>query len=456
MSAKFRLALAAGKSINTLVNIVDKSRGSNLSGEKALLLDSKMLSHFKGVDPSKVLFITGTNGKSTTNNLLNHILKDNGFKVISNLEGANLLAGVTTSMIKASSLSGRVDADYYLFETDERFLPIIREQLPAANILITNLQKDQVQRNGDPDYIYRHLEKAFRGGVPRMFINNDEPRSASLAKYSERSVSYGSEKHSQAFTKGESYVTMPCPVCRQKIDFEYYNTDGIGSFKCAHCGYESSKEADYTVRDIDFESGTFTVQGVKFSMPYNTPYMIYNYAACVAVAHEMCGISIEDCAKSFGNFKNVGGRIQVMRYKGKTIKYMRIKQENPETFQSSINEMANDPSRKMVALGLAPLVDFVPHYAVSFYAYDCDFSKLVEGDVEKYFCFTDAVCYDTANRLIYEGVDKDIISIADNEDPEQIFKEIEQAETDNVYLITWLHTYENMEKYLKKEGAEFE
>ena len=81
---------------------------------------------------------------------------------------------------------------------------------------------------------------------------------------------------------------------------------------------------------------------------------------------------------------------------------------------------------------------------------------MVKSDVEKYFCFTDAVCYDTANRLIYEGVDKDIISIADNEDPEQIFKEIEQAETDNVYLITWLHTYENMEKYLKKEGAEFE
>jgi hypothetical protein len=100
----------------------------------------------------------------------------------------------------------------------------------------------------------------------------------------------------------------------------------------------------------------------------------------------------------------------------------------------------------MVALGLCPLVDMIPHYANSFYAYDCDLSKLVESDVEKYFCFSDHVCYDTANRFIYEGVDPSMISVADTEDVNVIFKEIEEAETDNIYLITWLHTYEHMEE----------
>ena len=131
---------------------------------------------------------------------------------------------------------------------------------------------------------------------------------------------------------------------------------------------------------------------------------------------------------------------------------MRIKQENPETLQTSINVMASDPKRKMVALGLCPLVDMIPHYANSFYAFDCDLSKLVQSDVEKYFCFSDRVCYDTANRFIYEGVDPSLIKIEDSENVDVIFKEIEEAETDNIYLITWLHTYEHMEKFLKKEG----
>ncbi len=456
MSLKFRLALSMGKGINGLINLVDKSRGTNLSGEKALGVDPAFVSHFKGIDPSKVLFITGTNGKSTTNNLVNHILREHGLKVVSNLEGANLLAGVATTLIKNSTGSGKVDADLYVFETDERFLPLIREQLPAANILITNLQKDQVQRNGDPDFIYRHLQKAFESGVPRLFYNNEEPRSASFAETADSTVSFGVTGHRRAFRKNGSYVTMPCPRCRHRLNFGYYNTDGIGPFYCRNCGYESGKEPDYLVTDVDFESRTFRIRGVEFKMPYDSPYMLYNYAAAVAVAKELAGIEIEESAAYFETFKNVGGRFQILHYKGKTIKYMRIKQENPETFQSSINVMAQDHERKMVALGLCPLVDLIPHYANTFYAYDCDFSKLARSDVEEYFCFSERVCYDTANRLIYEGVDKNLITCRDTEDVQVIFDEISRAETDNIYLITWLHTYEAMEKYLKKEGAEIE
>jgi len=449
---KFYLALWFAKLINFMISIVDKSRGTNLAGEKAMKIDPQMVSHFKGIDPEKVLFITGTNGKSTTNNLINHIFKSNGKTVVSNLEGANLIFGVCTALIKASSLGGRVKADFFIFETDERYVPVIRKQLPAANLLITNLQKDQVQRNGDPDYIYRKLKEAVSGGDIRLFLNNDEPRAKSFEDDGREVVTYGAEKHSEAFNKGDSYVTMACPKCHHKIVFDYYNTDGIGRFHCENCGHSSNDAADYSVTDADFINRKFKIGGVEFHMPYDTPYMIYNYAAAAAIAKELGGISLEDAAKSFTSFKNVGGRFEILNFKGKTIKYMRIKQENPETLQTSINVMANDPERKMVALGLCPLVDMIPHYANSFYAYDCDLSKLVNSDVEKYFCFSDHVCYDTANRFIYEGVDPAMISVADTEDVNVIFREIMEAETDNVYLITWLHTYEHMEKYIKEEG----
>lgn len=450
---RFFPALLLGKLLNLAINIIDKNRGSNFSGQWAMKLDPMMLKHFKGVDTSKVLFITGTNGKSTTNNLVNHILRQNGKTVVSNLEGANLIYGLATSLIKASNIFGKVRADFFVFETDERFLPLICEQLSAENLLITNLQKDQVQRNGDPDFIYRRIKNVVEGRGMRLFLNNEEPRAKSFDTYAKEVVSFGAGKHSESFKKNGSYVTMACPKCHRKITFEYYNNDGIGSFRCKNCGHSGSEKADYSVENTDFERRKFTLRGTEFRMPYDTPYMLYNYSAAVAVAEKFAGIAPEDAAKAFDTFKNVGGRFEILRYKGKTIKYMRIKQENPETLQTSINVMASDTERKMVCLGLCPLVDLIPHYANTFYAYDCDFGKLIKSDVERYFCFSERVCYDTANRLIYEGVDPSKIEVADTEDVETIFRQIENAQTDNIYLITWLHTYEHMEKYIKKEGG---
>lgn len=448
---KFYIALWLAKIINVLINIIDKSRGSNFSGEKALKIDPRMVEHFKGIDCSKVLFITGTNGKSTTTNLVTHVFRNSGKKVVANLEGANLLSGVATVLAKEASLTGRLKADFYIFETDERYLPLVYDQLPAENIMITNLQKDQVQRNGDPDYIYRKVMKAIDGSA-RLFLNNEEPRTKSFDRFSERVVTYGATRHEESFTKDETFPTMACPVCRHKITFDYYNNDGVGAFHCDNCGHRSEEVADYTVTDVDFANRKFKLAGVEFDMPYDSPYMLYNYAGSLAVAKELGGIEPGEAVEAFRTFKNVEGRFEMLKYKGKTIKYMRIKQENPETLQTCINVMASDSSRKMVCLGLCPLIDLIPHYANSFYAFDCDLSKLVESDVEKYFCFSDRVCYDTANRLIYEGVDKSMISIADTEAVDVIFKEIESVETDNIYLITWIKTFHHMEKYIKEEG----
>ncbi|MEG2785810.1 MAG: MurT ligase domain-containing protein [Anaerovoracaceae bacterium] len=448
---KFYIALWFAKLINLLINIIDKSRGSNFSGEKALKIDPNMVAHFKGIDFSKVVFITGTNGKSTTTNLITHIFRTNGKKVVANLEGANLLSGIATILSKEASITGKLNAEFYFFEIDERYLPVVYKQLPAENIMITNLQKDQVQRNGDPDFIYRKLTKTMDNKA-RLFLNNEEPRTKAFDDLGKEIVTYGVEKHAESFTKDDTFPTMACPKCRHKIVFDYYNNDGVGRFHCENCGHKSDDVADYTVTDADFENMSFKLEGTTFKMPYDSPYMCYNYGGALAIAKEVGGISPEEAAVSFGQFKNVGGRFEILKYKNKTIKYMRIKQENPETLQTCINVMAADQSPKMVCLGLCPLIDLIPHYANSFYAYDCDLKKLVNSNVEKYFCFSDKVCYDTANRFIYEGVDKSLISIADTEAVDVIFKEIESVETDNIYLITWIKTFTHMKKYIEQEG----
>ena len=312
MDFRFFRAIITGKIGNIAISMIDKSRGTIWAGKKALDIDPELLTHFTGVDPQRVIFVTGTNGKSTVSNMITHILRKKGYKVISNSEGANLTTGVAAALVKKVSLAGSVKADYCVFETDERYLARIREQLPCANLLVTNLQKDQVQRNGDPDFVYRKIaDVAGRYGM-RLFLNGDEPRSCSLADRSDKVVFYGVNRHSQAFQKDQTFVTLPCPKCHSRIRFSYYNNDGMGGFRCDRCGYSNNNgraSADYTVTDTDFESGTFRIGEADFNMPYKQTYMLYNYAAATAVCKELAGISEEESAEAIKSFKVPEGRI---------------------------------------------------------------------------------------------------------------------------------------------------
>ena len=67
---RFLLTLWICKFIAFAVNLVDKKRGSNYSGKIAIRLMPDFVARFKKIDYDKVYFISGTNGKSTTTNLL--------------------------------------------------------------------------------------------------------------------------------------------------------------------------------------------------------------------------------------------------------------------------------------------------------------------------------------------------------------------------------------------------
>ncbi len=294
-----------------------------------------MIRKFKGVDCLRMLFITGTNGKSTTNNPYIIFLR----KAVT-MWCQTLRAPISWQVLQRRSLEirqlfGKVKGDFFIFEVDERYLASIFALLPAKNILVTNLQKDQVHRNGDPDFIYRKISPVIQK-AQRVFLNGDEPRSFALSSLNPVHITYGVEKHSEAFMKDDTFPTMACPVCRSKIEFDYYNNDGMGGFHCSSCGLKQG-EAAYKAENISFSDKTFTMDGITFKMPYDIPYMLYNYAAAIAVAREIGGIPTDAVARAFDNFKNVGGRYEVLEFEGKTIKYMRIKQENPETLQTSLN-----------------------------------------------------------------------------------------------------------------------
>ena len=96
--------------------------------------------------------------------------------------------------------------------------------------------------------------------------------------------------------------------------------------------------------------------------------------------------------------------------------------------------------------------DFLPHYANTFYFFDCSFKNIATTPVEKYIVFSKTVCYDVANRMIYDGANKENIEIIDEEDIEIILKKMDELKTNNIYILTGMKPYKKIKNFLEREA----
>ena len=434
---RFYLAFYIARLAAWVIRRVARDRGTNLPGEIALRIDPDFVSHIKGVDPSKAVFITGTNGKSTSTNLIHHILSHSGCSVCSNLKGANLLAGVATALMEDCSLSGRLKKDYIVMETDERYLRFIRRQLPAKYLCVTNIQKDQAQRNGEPSFIRNKIAQVLDGSVT-LFVNHDEPNAYSLRDLAGRTVSYGADENSCSFRKDDDFfaVSVPCPCCHNPVEFQAYNIDNIGPFRCPVCGFGEG-EADYVARDVDFEGKRFSVDGHDYAFHFNTAYFLYCYVLAVGVATEL-GIPREKIAAALEQFDDIRGLVETRELAGKQLHYIKIKQENSETLQSALNLTATDPHEKDLLIYHTEFIDLFPPYANSFYFYDCDFRGVLRSGVGKWVCMCQTLSRAIATRFLYDGYDEKHMILLPDSREETIRSVMESMHTEDAYLIAEL------------------
>jgi len=87
--------------------------------------------------PQGAVVVAGTNGKTTTTRMLSAILRQAGLTPLHNREGANLLSGVTTTLVTNASLTGVPHGDIGLFEVDEASLPaVVRQVQPRVALLL--------------------------------------------------------------------------------------------------------------------------------------------------------------------------------------------------------------------------------------------------------------------------------------------------------------------------------
>ena len=80
-------------------------QGVTWAGKIALKIDPSILHDLAGQVRKDIFIVCGTNGKTTTNNMLCAAIEKEGYKVICNHTGSNMLNGVVAAFVLGAQAS---------------------------------------------------------------------------------------------------------------------------------------------------------------------------------------------------------------------------------------------------------------------------------------------------------------------------------------------------------------
>ena len=312
---KNHFILLITKIIYLFLKILGKN-GGNFLGKLAFDWNPNIFKYFKIDCP--IIAVTATNGKTMTNNAIAHVFKTADKKVISNTEGNNMETGILSTLIKSSSLRGKINADYLIFEVDEGYVPIIFKDLHLDTLIILDFFRDQLDRNGEVESLILKINEFLKTYTGNLILNNDDPNVARLgqANPENKNIYYFSVDKYEFATEEikEAGEGKFCPFCDERLQYEYYQYSHIGKFKCPNCDY-GNNEIYKLATNIDLKNRTFQIDDITYQTKFNSIYNIYNFTAVISCA-SLYNINTDIIKQSVSEFVLNNGRLEELEING--------------------------------------------------------------------------------------------------------------------------------------------
>ncbi|MCU1514768.1 MAG: UDP-N-acetylmuramyl tripeptide synthetase, partial [Microbacteriaceae bacterium] len=168
--------------LGRLVRVLTRLRGggSALPGWVLLKFSPDFLRHAVERLPLGVVVVTGSNGKSTTTNMLATILKQHGLSVFTNSAGGNVPQGIASGMLSSVGLNGRLRQEIAVLEIDEGHGPALVTKLRPSSALLLNIQIDQLYRFAEPDRVYGMLRSIASSATEHVVVNASDENLSTL------------------------------------------------------------------------------------------------------------------------------------------------------------------------------------------------------------------------------------------------------------------------------------
>lgn len=385
------------------------SRGSATPGMYARRLCPDVIALLAAQVRKGIVVVCGTNGKTTTNNLINTALEKAGYRTVCNTAGANMLNGIAAAFCKSAGLFGTLRADYACIEVDEANLPLFFAQAKPDFIVVTNLFRDQLDRYGEIDLTAQLLKKAFdMAPDARLILNADDPVTSVFGQ-GRHALYYGTQSDPAMLAVEEIRDGSNCQKCGAPLEYAYYLYGQIGRYHCPSCGYENP-EAAYCADNIKIENGVlhFDVRCGGFVSHAESEvtglYHVYNMLMAYA-ALDLFGVDKKSILSVLCAQKPEPGRMSRFEIGGKSVYLLLSK--NPTGFNQSVTTVINDAREKDVMLVLNDKPQDGEDIS---WIWDVDFETLGRADIGCY-TVTGTRRYDMFLRLKYAGYDTKKVTV---------------------------------------------
>lgn len=350
MGIKSSVATGLGKSSSWLLKNVAHRQASQLPGRVALSLDSDILSKLSQKPREGSIVVCGTNGKTTTNNIIAQAIEDSGQEILCNRAGANMLAGVVACLLPKRT------CDWAILESDELSTINILPSLKPQYLVLLNLFRDQLDRAGEIDHVQDTIYKALVATRDTcVVVNADDPLCYNVAyrakKCGNKVVTFGIDECFQE-AHGDISETHFCQLCESEIIYEYRHYAQLGKYRCSGCDF-CRPELDFAARNVSVK-----LDGVEFdiyskylekpchlSAQFGGAYMVYNLLAAFTAA-TLAGVAPEEFQKTIDEFNPDNGRLQKFDINSRQITLNLAK--NPTGFNQNISLMLSDKRLKHI------------------------------------------------------------------------------------------------------------
>ncbi|MCL2820707.1 MAG: MurT ligase domain-containing protein [Oscillospiraceae bacterium] len=411
-------------------------RGSSLPGKVVLRFFPDVLGRLSL--PGIIIAVTGSNGKTSVTELIVHALKESGKSVAWNHEGSNQTEGVATLLLRSASLGGKVRSDAVVMECDERYAKKIFEKVHPTVLLITNLCRDQLTRNGHHEFVADCLRAAIDvlGDGVKLVLNADDPYVSALvlpktAQGDGSGVLYfgvGSSGDGVSPAAGMYDDGAYCPVCKARMTYNYRIMGHFGDYKCNGCGFSRNKP------DIDL-----TTQE-------NRPLVfMYNFCAAVAVCNAV-GIDASDAAESLKGYELKGGRTVSLKI-GERKGFLFIsKHENSFAYDCSLSRII-EQKKPCTVIVLVDSISRKYYTSETSWLWDINFDLLSDENV-KNIVLAGRYANELAARFKMSGVSRDKVGLVFDLSGLRDF--IEENTSGDVYAVTCFSDRVKLFKALKR------
>jgi len=420
--------------------------GSVLPGHFAHKIDKDILDKIKY--PNFVIGVTGSSGKGSTTRLIAKILSKNGYKVVWNKNGSNITNAITTLILNHTNpITKRLRADVLLLELDESSFRNVFNKNQLTHIVITNLTRDQVARNGEPILVYNKVKESINENT-HLILNADDPLVLRYTVDTNNTYTkYGILRYEKDYTKPyyDTLDTIYCPRCNKKLKYHFYHYGNIGSYYCKECDF-GTNPLDYKGKDINLQNNYMTINDHIVKLDHGAFFTAYATLAAYTTCN-LIGIEDEKIMNVLNNdFKE--SNIDNMFTVGKRrIELLDSKPENALSYEQTIDYINERKGTKTVVIGFD---NVSRRYALNdlSWMYDIDFNKLDNKQIDKIYCIG-RFRYDIAACLLHKGVSNNKIVIVDDY-KKVLSNKVYNHSKGNIYVVVFLDMMASVKKALSE------